>query len=87
LRGKKEEQAKESSAQFDIDAGNLAVEKVASAGWNADEAVERLNAVLTLGAGDPAESDKVAAAQTAEQQLDARACELLEMAGYTINWA
>jgi len=78
---------KESSAQFDIDAGNLAVEKAASAGWDTDQAVERLNAVLTLGAGDPAESEKVAAAGTPELQLDTRACELLEMAGYTINWS
>jgi hypothetical protein len=86
LFGKKEED-KEASAQFDIDAGNLAVEKAASVGWDADQAVERLNAILTLGVGDPSESEKVASAQSPEQALDARACELLEMAGYTINWA
>lgn len=77
---------KKSSVSFDIAAAQTAVEKAASVGWNADEAVERLNAVLTLGPGDPATSEKVAAAQTEEQALEMRACELLELAGYPITW-
>jgi hypothetical protein len=87
LSKKKDEGAeKDSSANFDLTAAQCAVEKAASVGWNADEAVERLNAVLTLGPGDPATSEKVAAAQTEEQALEMRACELLELAGYPITW-
>jgi len=72
--------------QFEINAGNLAIEKAASNGWNAEEATERVRAVFTLGAGSPAESEKVASANNAEQAMDLRACELLELAGYKINW-
>jgi hypothetical protein len=78
---------KEASAQFDVAAAECAVQKAAAAGWDADEATSRLNALFTLGAeGDPEQSDKVAAAQSGEQALEFRACELLALAGYPINW-
>lgn len=87
LKGKKEESSKESSAQFDVAAAELAVKKAEAAGWNSEEATDRLNAVFVLGGeGDPADSPKVAAAQTGEQALEFRACELLDLAGYPINW-
>jgi len=82
-----EEESKESSVRFDNAAAELAVEKAAEAGWDASEAIERLNSLFTLGyEGDPTESAKVAYAQTGDQALTLRAMELLELAGYPINW-
>jgi len=76
------EQTKESS--FDVLAAQVALQKVAQAGYNADEAVDRLNAVLTLGVG---ESMKIASAQSFEHGVEIRALELTEAAGYPVNWA
>jgi len=70
---------------LDSVAGEHAVEKASAAGWNVDEAIDRVSAILTLGAPD--EDSKVAAADTFEQAVDIRANELLEMAGYPIDWS
>jgi hypothetical protein len=87
LHDSKKEGTKESSVQFDIAAANLAVEKVAEAGWDPNEATNRINSLFNLGyEGDPEASEKVAAAESGEQALSFRACELLELAGYAINW-
>ena len=90
IRGMKkdeEEESKESSVRFDNAAAELAVEKAAEAGWDPNEAIERLNSLFALGyEGDPAESAKVAYARTGDQALTMRAMELLELAGYPINW-
>lgn len=88
LKGKKEPEAeKAASVQFDVTAGEMAVQKAAAAGWDADEAVARIDALFTLGAeGEPEQSEKVATAQSAEQAMEFRACELLELAGYPIKW-
>lgn len=73
---------KESSA-LDLEAAEHAVYKAAEAGFDADEAAERLNAVLTLG---PADSTKIAAAQDLETATGIRSLELLEQAGYPVTW-
>jgi hypothetical protein len=84
----KKETSKEASVVFDNAAAELALAKVAEAGWNPEEAVARINSLFTLGyEGDPSQSEKVASAgEDGEKALTLRACELLELAGYTINW-
>lgn len=75
---------KESSAIDEL-AADLAVEKAAAAGWDAEESAERMNALLLLGASD--EGSKVASVATVEEAIDIRASELLELAGYPVTWA
>ena len=72
-----------SAPAIDQLAAELACEKAASAGYNADEAAQRVIAVLTLGAPD---SIKVASAETLESAVDVRALELLELAGYPVQY-
>jgi hypothetical protein len=78
----KDEEAEASA--LDQLAAEKAVEKASEAGYNPEEAVARVNAVFTLGG--PGESEKIASAQTYEQAVDARALEILEKAGYEVNW-
>lgn len=73
---------KKSSALDEL-AFESAVEKAASAGWDADEASDRIGAVLTLGVE---ESVKVAYAQDLGSAVDVRSLELLEAAGYPVTW-
>jgi hypothetical protein len=78
------EEKKASVSEFDVKAAQTAVQKIASSQyWDVNEAVDRLNAVLTLGAK---ESVKVASAPDVEAALDIRSLELLELAGYPIKW-
>lgn len=72
-----------SAPAIDQLAAELACEKAASAGYSADEAAQRVIAVLTLGAPD---SIKVASAATLEAAVDVRALELLELAGYPVQY-
>ena len=83
---KKKEESKEASAlTFDQVAAQGAVKIAQEAGFNADEAAERLNAVLVLG---PGESEKVAQANgNYEAAVGLRGLELLERAGYNIDWS
>jgi len=64
-------------------AGQLAFEKAAEAGWNGEELAERINAVLVLG---PGESEKIAYAADTDEAIEVRSLELLEMAGYPVEW-
>jgi len=80
----KKEEKKASVSDLDAKAAEFAVQKLASSNyWDVNEGVERLHAVLTLG---PKESVKVASAPNFEAALDIRALELLELAGYPIEW-
>lgn len=72
-----------SAPAIDQLAAEMACEKAASAGYDADEAAQRVIAVLTLGAPD---SMKVASAETLEAAVDVRALELLELAGYPVQY-
>lgn len=74
---------KKSSALDEL-AADVALAKVAEAGWDVDEAADRLTAVLTLGVDDSA--SKVAAADTLEGAIEVRSLELAEAAGYPVNW-
>lgn len=74
---------KKSSAIDELAFGE-AVEKAASAGFDAEEAAQRVNAVLILGVE---ESTKIAAAQDVDEAVGIRSLELLELAGYPIEWA
>lgn len=74
---------KEGSAIDEL-AANKAVEKVAEAGWDQDEAIDRLNAIITLGG--LGESEKIAAAQDVDGAVEIRALEFLEAAGYPVEW-
>lgn len=85
LFGKKEEEGgtKKASA-IDALAAELAVEKVAHFGLDPQEAAQRINAVLTLG---PSESTKIAHVSNLSDAVDVRSSELLELAGYPIDWS
>lgn len=74
---------KKKASAIDELAAPFAVEKAAAAGWDADEAGSRIAAIMVLG---PADSEKVASATGVDQAVDIRAAELLEMAGYPVNW-
>ena len=76
---------KEASALDEL-AAEAAVSKVASAGWDANEAAERMFSVLTLDMAAE-ENSKVAAADGIDQAIEIRALELAEAAGYPVNWA
>lgn len=80
-KGKK----KESSA-IDEQAAELAVVKAASAGFDTDEAIERVSALFTLGLNTD-EGSKVASADTVEGAVEIRSLELLQLAGYPVEWA
>jgi hypothetical protein len=73
---------KEESA-LDTLASELAFNKAAEAGWDSDEAAERIIAVVTLSGG---ESQKVAMANDLDQAVEIRSLELLEQAGYPVTW-
>lgn len=79
----KKDEKKEASA-IDAQAAKVAVDLVKKAG-NFDVAVaqSKIAAVLTLGAK---ESTKIASAPNFEAGLEIRALELLEQAGYPVNW-
>jgi len=74
---------KKSSALDEL-AAEYAVTKVASAGWDADEAAQRIVSVLTLGVSD--ENSKVAFTQTLDEAVEVRSLELAEAAGYPVTW-
>jgi hypothetical protein len=75
---------KESAARaFDELAAEHAIKTAAAAGYAADEAFNRINAVYILGLGD---SEKVASCPDADSGLHVRGLEYLEQAGYPVNW-
>ena len=55
----------------------------AAAGFDLDEAADRVSALLTLGVN---ESTKIAAAEDFAGAVGIRALELLEGAGYPVEW-
>jgi hypothetical protein len=81
----KEEKPEEAApSALDDQAAKKAVEKVSAAGLNTDEAIDRINAIFTLGG--PGASEKIASAQDYESAVDLRALEILEKAGYEVQW-
>lgn len=79
--------SKEGSAEpsaFEMEAAELALAKVAEANFDQDQAITRLNAVLTLGLND---SEKVASLATYEEALERRALEYAAAAGYPVEWS
>jgi hypothetical protein len=81
-RKKKSDEQKESSA-FETLAAENAIKVAAAAGYDADEALQRVNAVYILGLG---ESEKVGHIERTDDALHVRALEYLESAGYPVNW-
>lgn len=63
----------------------LAVEKIAEAGWDPAECAERIGSVFTLGLFDE-ENTKIASASDVDGAIEIRSLELLEAAGYEVNW-
>lgn len=74
---------KEASAT-DLYAARVAIGMLKEAGLSTEQGVELLNSLFTLG--HLPESTKTAGASTPEQTVQIRALELLEAAGYPINW-
>ncbi|MEI6357284.1 MAG: hypothetical protein WCP53_09295 [Verrucomicrobiota bacterium] len=84
LKEKKKEGSLENLNEAAIE---LALDKVAAAGWNAEEAVERLGAVFTLtGVDGPQDLSKIASADDVETAVEIRSLQLLESAGYPVTW-
>ena len=73
------------SSAIDELAAEIAVEKAASAGWNLEEACERVGYLVEQGASE--EGTKVAQAADVDQAIEIRASELLEQAGYPVDWS
>jgi len=82
-RASKGDKEKKSSAIDEL-AAERGVVKAAEAGFDPSEAAERLDAVLTLGTS---ESEKIASASDLETAVEIRSLELLEAAGYPVNWS
>jgi len=61
-----------------------AIGKVAEAGYDVDEAAQRIDAVITLGGLGV--SEKIAAASNVDDAVEIRSLEVLEAAGYPVNW-
>lgn len=79
----KKEESKEASA-FDIASAEQGLKIASASGWDENEAAQRLSAVLTLG---PSESEKVAHANgNYDDAINIRGLELLEAAGYPVDW-
>jgi hypothetical protein len=83
MKGKNKEASAGPSA-FEMEAAELALAKVAEANFDQDQAIDRLNAVLTLGLND---SEKVASLDKYEDALERRALEYAAAAGYPVEWA
>ncbi len=77
------EEKKASASALDLASAEYAVDLVGKAGGDPKEAAEKVAAVLTLGAK---ESTKIAAATDYNMGKHIRALELLEQAGYEVNW-
>lgn len=74
---------KEASA-LDKLAAKHAMVKAAEAGHDVGDTQRRIEAVFTLGVKP---SEKVASAENVQQGTEIRALELLEQAGFEVNWA
>lgn len=75
---------KKKASALDELAAEYALSKAASAGFDPEEAAERLGAILTLGVSD--DNSKVAFAQDLNGAVEVRSLELLEQAGYPVEW-
>jgi hypothetical protein len=73
----------EEASALDSKAAEMALAKVAEANWDVSEAQRRIEAIFTLGVHP---SEKIASAASVEQGTEIRALELLEQAGYEVNW-
>jgi hypothetical protein len=76
---------KESAAALNELALELAVEKCASAGWDADEAASRIVSVINLDLVDD-DNTKIAYANDVDGAIEIRSLELIEAAGYPVTW-
>lgn len=74
---------KEASA-IDQLAGRHAVELAKEAGFDEEEAIQRVSSVMTLGLCAP--SEKTASATSLEDTIHIRGLEHLEAAGYPVTW-
>lgn len=74
----------DNSSAFDDYAAELAVQKVAEAGFDPDQAAFRIAALFEFGAQP--ELDKVAQVQDTGLALEIRSLELAQAAGYPVEW-
>lgn len=83
-KGLKGKEKKSSAEAFEELAANQAIKIASAAGFDADEAFNRVNAVYTLGLQ---ETEKVASVQNLDDALHIRGLEYLESAGYPVDWS
>ncbi len=76
---------KDSAAALNELALELAVEKCASAGWDADEASTRIVSAINLDLVDE-DNTKIAYANDVDGAVEIRSLELIEAAGYPVTW-
>lgn len=81
MKGKKK--AASAQMEFEDEACLQACKTASAAGYDIDEAMERVDAVQNLGLE---ETEKVAYVQEFEDAVHVRGLEYLEAAGYPVNW-
>jgi len=85
IHDKYKENGGEEKKAFDKTAGELALYTLVEAGFDVKEAAERLNHALAASFYEPVSDDvKVASAEGGEMAVQARAIELMELAGYEV---
>lgn len=72
-----------SAAAFEELAANQAIKIAEDAGYDVEEAIDRVSAIHTLGLG---ESEKIAYVNDVDSAAHVRGLEYLESAGYPVNW-
>ena len=83
-KGLKGKEKKSSAEQFEELAAEQAIKIAAAAGFDADEAFNRVNAAYILGV---AETEKIASVQNVDDALHIRGLEYLEAVGYPVDWS
>ena len=73
-----------SAAHFEELSANQAIKIASAAGFDSDEAVDRVIAVYTLGLE---ETEKIASVQSVDDAIHVRGLEYLETAGYPVDWS
>lgn len=83
-KGLKGKEKKSSAQAFEELAANHAIKVASAAGFDSEEAFNRVNSVYILGLQ---ETEKVASVQSVDDAIHVRGLEYLESAGYPVDWS
>ncbi len=84
LKGKGKDKAASAQMEFEDEACLQACKTASAAGYDLDEAIERVDSVQNLGLE---ETEKVAMVQDFGDAIHVRGLEYLEAAGYPVDWS